>query len=94
MLKEVFLMKTFGKEFENRTVEALNSCLSKVPFLKIEDIVREPSKAEGKPDLLVKIELPDSENFRFCKTRKSRICGRFRRTGRRRGKENLRAGGL
>jgi len=63
MLKEVFLMKIFGNELENKTVEALESCLSKVPFLKIGDIVREPSKEEAKPDLLVKIDLPDGEKY-------------------------------
>jgi len=56
-------MKLSGVELEKRAIEALNSCLTRVPFLKIEDIVREPSEKEVKPDLLVKIELPDSEKY-------------------------------
>ena len=56
-------MKIFGAELENRAVEALNSCLNKIPFLKIEDIVREPLKEQIRPDLLVKIALPDGKKL-------------------------------
>lgn len=54
-------MKLSDVELDQRAVEALNSCLNRVPFLKIEDVVREPSAEEIRPDLLVKIVLPDGE---------------------------------
>jgi len=56
-------MKFSGSELEKKAEGALRSCLSKVPFLKIEDIQRETSGEAVKPDLLIKLSLPEGEQY-------------------------------
>jgi hypothetical protein len=54
-------MKLSSVEIEKKAREALNSCLSRVPFLKIRDIKRQPSKEPSRPDFLIRIAMPGSE---------------------------------
>jgi hypothetical protein len=54
-------MKLSSFEIEKKAGEALTSCLSRVPFLKIEEIKRQPSKEPAKPDFLIKIALSEGE---------------------------------
>jgi hypothetical protein len=56
-------MKFSGAELEKRAEGALRSCLSKVPFLKIEDIQSETSGEAVKPDLLIKLSLPEGAQY-------------------------------
>jgi hypothetical protein len=59
MLKGVYKMKISGEKLEKSAEDALRACLSKVPFLKINNIRKEPGKGDKKPDLLVKLLLKD-----------------------------------
>jgi hypothetical protein len=61
MLKGIIKMKKLGEELEKSAEEALRTCLSKVPFLKINGIQQQPGKGDKRPDLLVKLLLPDIE---------------------------------
>ena len=54
-------MKKSGEKLEKRAEDALRTCLSKVPFLKINGIQKQPENGDKKPDLLVKLSLPDIE---------------------------------
>ncbi|MDY6988439.1 MAG: type IV toxin-antitoxin system AbiEi family antitoxin [Thermodesulfobacteriota bacterium] len=54
-------MKLGEKELEVRAEEALRACLSKVPFLRIEEIKRKPSGDEVRPDFLFRLTLPQGE---------------------------------
>jgi len=54
-------MKLSANNFEKEAERALRSCLRKVPFLKIEDIKKEPKRELKRPDFLVKLGLPGSE---------------------------------
>ena len=54
-------MKILSGELERKAREALRSCLSRVPFLKIEDIKRQTSKKAVKPDFLVKLAVPEGD---------------------------------
>lgn len=56
-------MKLSGDELEKKAKDALRSCLSRVPFLKKADIKRQASREEMKPDLLVKLALPEGEKY-------------------------------
>jgi hypothetical protein len=56
-------MKVSSGEIEKKAREALNSCLSRVPFLKIEDTKRHPSKKPTMPDFLIKIALSEGEKY-------------------------------
>jgi len=58
MLKEVIWMKNTGFELERKAREALRSCLSRVPFLRIKDFKRQTSKKAVRPDLLVSLAFP------------------------------------
>jgi len=51
-------MKDTGFELERKAREALRSCLSRVPFLRIKDFKRQTSKKAVKPDLLVSLAFP------------------------------------
>ena len=63
MLKEVISMKISSEKLEKKARESLNSCLSRVPFLKIEDIKGRPSKEASKPDFLINISLPGIKKY-------------------------------
>lgn len=54
-------MKVSSGALEKKAREALRSCLSRVPFIKIEKIKRETSRKAMKPDFLIKIALPEGE---------------------------------
>ena len=54
-------MKTSGPEFEEKAKKALRSCLSRVPFVKIQKIRRAVSKGAVRPDFLIKIALPEGQ---------------------------------
>lgn len=54
-------MKLTNDELENKAEQALRSCLSKVPFLRIVDIKKESSRSELKPDLVAKLALPNGK---------------------------------
>lgn len=54
-------MKFLSGELERKAREALRSCLSRVPFLKIEDLKRQTSKKAVKPDFLVKLAVPEGD---------------------------------
>ena len=56
-------MKISGGELEKKAVEALDSCLSRVRFLKIEEIKSQASKEAVRPDFLVKLTLPKGEKY-------------------------------
>ena len=56
-------MNISSDELEKKARESLNSCLSRVPFLKIEDIKRPPSTEVSVPDFLVRIALPGGERY-------------------------------
>lgn len=56
-------MKFSGAELEKRAEGALRSCLSKVPFLRIEGIKKESDGGDTGPDFLVKLALPDGEQI-------------------------------
>jgi hypothetical protein len=54
-------MKILGDELERKSREALRSCLSRVPFLKIEDFKKQSSNKAVKPDFLVKLAVPEGD---------------------------------
>ena len=54
-------MKIVGKELEKRAEEALKTCLSKIPFLRIEKIKKEADQNGRRPDLLITLRLPDGK---------------------------------
>jgi hypothetical protein len=51
-------MKISDQNIEERAKEALLSCLSRVPFLKIGKFIKEPSMEWARPDFLVKLDYP------------------------------------
>ena len=54
-------MKTSDQNLEGKAKEALLSCLSRVPFLKIGKIKKDVSKKWAHPDLLVKLDYPEGK---------------------------------
>ena len=56
-------MKIGNQDLENMAEERLEACLSKIPFLRIEEIKIEPESGDAKPDLLVKLALPEGERY-------------------------------
>ncbi|MBW1744269.1 MAG: hypothetical protein JRJ47_12715 [Deltaproteobacteria bacterium] len=44
-------------------VKTMRASLSKIPFLTIEQIKKEPDSGAGKPDFLVKLALPEGERY-------------------------------
>lgn len=56
-------MKMSEKKLERKAEEALRACLSKVPFLKIKNIQRQPRRGDITPDMLVTLKLPDAEKI-------------------------------
>ncbi len=62
-------MRISGDQLEKKAREALRSCLSRVPFLKIEAIKRETSKERVAPDFLIKIALPEGEKYLVVETK-------------------------
>ena len=64
-------MKFCNAELEKRVEDALSSCLSKVPFLMIEDIKNEPDRGNIQPDLLVRLALPDGEQILVVEVKSS-----------------------
>lgn len=54
-------MKLSDQIFKEKAKEALLSCLSRVPFLKIGEIKKEISKEGVRPDLLVKLDYPEGK---------------------------------
>jgi len=54
-------MKTRNQDHENMAEERLGACLSKIPFLRIEKIKKEPENGDAKPDFLVKLASPEGE---------------------------------
>ena len=56
-------MKISGGELEKKAGEAIDSCLSRVRFLKIEEIKSQASKEAVRPDFLVKLTLPKGEKY-------------------------------
>jgi hypothetical protein len=61
MLKEVHKMKISNKTLGKKAEEALKTCLSKVPFLKIQDIQKQPERGDKRPDFLVRLALRNAE---------------------------------
>ncbi len=61
MLKGLYRMKKLNKALEKKAEEALRTCLSKVPFLKIQDIQKQPERGDKRPDILVRLSLQDAE---------------------------------
>ena len=51
-------MKISGRQLFRRVEEALSSCLSKVPFLKIQNIEQESAQEAARPDFLITLEVP------------------------------------
>jgi len=68
-LKEAFSMKVSKDEIQKKAGEALHSCLSRVPFLKIESIKRQTSKEPAGPDFLIKIASPGGEKHLLVETK-------------------------
>ena len=62
-------MKIRGQELENMAAEAMRASLAKVPFLRIEEIKKEPYSGDGKPDFLVKLALPEGERYLVVEVR-------------------------
>lgn len=56
-------MKTRNQDLENMAEEKLGACLSKIPFLRIEEIKKEPENGDAKPYFLVKLALPEGERY-------------------------------
>ena len=56
-------MKISSDELEKRARESLTSCLSRVPFLKIQGIQRGLSTEMPVPDFLINIALPGGERY-------------------------------
>ncbi len=56
-------MKISSDELEKKAREAIGLCLSRVPFLKIEEIKTRTSKEEVRPDFLVKLALSKGEKY-------------------------------
>jgi hypothetical protein len=54
-------MKLSEQNIEDKAKEALLSCLSRVPFLKIGKIKRAVSKEGARPDFLVKLDYPEGK---------------------------------
>jgi hypothetical protein len=54
-------MKLSDQNLEERAKEALLSCLSRVPFLKIGKFKKEPLMEGFRPDLLVKLDYPEGK---------------------------------
>jgi hypothetical protein len=54
-------MKILGTELESKARAALDSCLSRVPFLKIEDFKSQASGETLNPDFLVKLAVPQGD---------------------------------
>ena len=54
-------MKISNKALEKKAEEALRTCLSKVPFLKIQDIQKQPERGDKRPDFLVRLALRNAE---------------------------------
>ena len=54
-------MKIGTKELEKKAKEAIQICLSKVPFLSIESVKKEPVRQDKGPDFLVRLTLPERE---------------------------------
>jgi len=61
MLKGVYIMKIPNETLEKSAENALRACLSKVPFLRINNIRKEPGIRDNKPDLLVKLSVQGIE---------------------------------
>ena len=61
MLNQVILMNKSIENLEEKAKEALKSCLSRVPFLKIVKIKREISKEGVRPDFLARLVYPEGE---------------------------------
>jgi len=51
-------VKISHEELTRKTIEALRTCLTKVPFLRLEDIKKEAATGAARPDFLVKLALP------------------------------------
>ncbi|MDY6953131.1 MAG: type IV toxin-antitoxin system AbiEi family antitoxin [Thermodesulfobacteriota bacterium] len=54
-------MKVAREELEERAEKALRACLSKVPFLRIEEMKKEPFRDEVGPDFLFRLTLAHGE---------------------------------
>jgi len=50
-------MKTSDETLEKSAENALRACLSKVPFLRINNIQKDPGIRDNKPDLLVQLSV-------------------------------------
>jgi Transcriptional regulator, AbiEi antitoxin, Type IV TA system len=71
MLKEVFIMKPTGHEISDKAEKALRTCLERVPFLKIDAILREPAAADVTPDFLVKLTFPGGKQHLLVEVKSS-----------------------
>jgi len=56
-------MKTKEINLEQEAEEALKSCLTKVPFFKIEEISLQKTEKRLSPDLIIKSSMPDGEQL-------------------------------
>jgi len=56
-------MKLRNQDLEDMAKERLGACLSKIPFLRIEEIKKEPESGDAKPDFLVKLASPEGERY-------------------------------
>jgi Transcriptional regulator, AbiEi antitoxin, Type IV TA system len=59
MVKWYFQVKTSERELVSRVEKVLSSCLAKVPFLKIKDVIQEPGQEDVRPDFLISLEVPE-----------------------------------
>ena len=51
------------QELETRAIRALERALSKVPFLRIEEIREERANRATRPGFIVKLSLPEGEQY-------------------------------
>jgi hypothetical protein len=68
-LKWLFLMKISTEQLEDRAKEAIQLCLSKIPFLRIEGIKKKAKRGDKTPDFLLKLGLPDGEQYLLVELR-------------------------
>ncbi len=57
------MMEEAGGQLEQKAEAALNNCLTRIPFVKNVDILREPNPEDLGPDLMVKAEVAGQEQM-------------------------------
>jgi hypothetical protein len=56
-----FQMKISHEELTRKTIKALRTCLTRVPFLRFGDIIQEPAAGATRPDFPVKLAPPGGQ---------------------------------